>query len=75
MKSFLTLFCYFFTWRSVITAVVALGAVLLVLMLNAAMFNSRAAYGLSILAFAFLLVVPYLLSARAVRELISNRRF
>lgn len=73
MRGFARILLYFFTWRSVITGAVAVGAALLVLALNALLLSPYTAFSIALLAFVFLLVLPYLSAPIALRQMISSR--
>ncbi|MDY6982637.1 MAG: hypothetical protein SV422_06085 [Pseudomonadota bacterium] len=74
MKGFGMLLLYFFTWRSVIVGAVVLGLAMLALASSLAMLFPQGAAAATLLAFVFLLAVPYLAAPKALRTLISNRR-
>ncbi len=74
MKAFGMLLLYFFTWRTVIIGSVFVGAALLALASSIFVFSSNGATAAMMLAFIFLLAVPYLSAPFALRIIISNRR-
>jgi hypothetical protein len=74
MKAFGLLLLYFFTWRTVIIGSVFVGVALLGLASSVFVFSTNAATAAAMLAFVFLLVVPYLSAPKALRAIISNRR-
>jgi hypothetical protein len=74
MKGFVLLLLYFFTWRSVILGSVCLGLLLLGFAASVAPVSSSGAGALSMLAFVFMLVVPYISAPKMLRAIISNRR-
>jgi hypothetical protein len=74
MKALGTLLLYFFTWRTVIIGSVFVGAALLALASSIFVFSSNGATAATMLAFIFLLAVPYLSAPYALRMIISNRR-
>lgn len=73
MKGFLRLLLYYFRWRSILTGVAVLGALLLGFGLSVSAVNLRAGYGFGMLGYLLGLAMPYFLAPVGLRCLLRNR--